>query len=84
MLALFRAFNHLQVFAMGIAKYNQHCRSIVTRYTKEWERTVTRIGRWIDFKNDYKTLGMRVGGLGLPSALSRVFVNFLFCLSPRD
>jgi len=42
---------------MGIAKYNQHCRSIVTRYTKEWERTVTRIGRWIDFKNDYKTLG---------------------------
>ena len=42
---------------MGIAKYNHHCRSIVTRYTKEWERTVTRIGRWIDFKNDYKTLG---------------------------
>lgn len=42
---------------MGIAKYNAHCRSIVTRYTKEWERTVTRIGRWIDFKNDYKTLG---------------------------
>lgn len=65
---------------MGIAKYNQHCRSIVTRYTKEWERTVTRIGRWIDFKNDYKTLGMRVGGLGLPSALSRAPVNFLFCL----
>jgi isoleucyl-tRNA synthetase len=49
-----------QVFAMGIAKYNAHCRSIVTRYTKEWERTVTRIGRWIDFKNDYKTLGASV------------------------
>lgn len=26
------------------------------RYAKEWERTVTRLGRWIDFENDYKTL----------------------------
>ena len=26
------------------------------RYTAEWEKTVTRLGRWIDFKNDYKTM----------------------------
>lgn len=26
------------------------------RYAAEWEQTVTRLGRWIDFKNDYKTL----------------------------
>ncbi|XP_024082697.1 isoleucine--tRNA ligase, cytoplasmic isoform X2 [Cimex lectularius] len=26
------------------------------RYSKEWEKIVNRIGRWIDFKNDYKTL----------------------------
>lgn len=26
------------------------------RYSQEWEKTVKRIGRWIDFKNDYKTL----------------------------
>ncbi len=26
------------------------------RYSSEWEKTVTRLGRWIDFKNDYKTL----------------------------
>ena len=45
-----------QVLAMGIDKYNDTCRSIVTRYTKEWERTVNRLGRWIDFKNDYKTM----------------------------
>ena len=31
-------------------------RSIVQRYTAEWEKTVTRLGRWIDFKNDYKTM----------------------------
>jgi tRNA synthetases class I (I, L, M and V) len=28
----------------------------VQRYTAEWEKTVTRLGRWIDFKNDYKTM----------------------------
>eukprot|EP00775_Hariotina_reticulata_P005282 gene5283-5517_t len=26
------------------------------RYSKEWEVTVKRLGRWIDFENDYKTL----------------------------
>jgi isoleucyl-tRNA synthetase len=45
-----------QVFAMGIDKYNATCRSIVTRYSKEWETTITRLGRWIDFENDYKTM----------------------------
>lgn len=45
-----------QVLEMGIDKYNETCRGIVTRYTKEWETTVTRLGRWIDFENDYKTM----------------------------
>eukprot|EP01018_Ginkgo_biloba_P031750 Gb_05984 [translate_table: standard] len=44
------------VFAMGIDKYNEECRSIVMRYSKEWEKIVNRVGRWIDFQNDYKTL----------------------------
>ncbi|EDQ92788.1 uncharacterized protein MONBRDRAFT_19043 [Monosiga brevicollis MX1] len=41
---------------MGIAKYNEECRSIVMRYADEWRYTVNRLGRWIDFDNDYKTL----------------------------
>eukprot|EP00903_Cladosiphon_okamuranus_P006585 g6433.t1 len=45
-----------QVVEMGIETYNKHCRSIVTRYSKEWERTIKRLGRWIDFENDYKTM----------------------------
>jgi isoleucyl-tRNA synthetase len=45
-----------QVLEMGIDKYNSECRGIVQRYTKEWEKTVTRLGRWIDFENDYKTM----------------------------
>ena len=45
-----------QVLAMGIDQYNATCRSIVTRYTSEWESTITRLGRWIDFRNEYKTM----------------------------
>jgi isoleucyl-tRNA synthetase len=44
------------VMKMGIKAYNDACREIVMRYSKEWEVFVTRMGRWIDFKNDYKTL----------------------------
>ena len=37
-------------------KYNKECRSIVMRYSTEWRRTVERLGRWIDFENDYRTM----------------------------
>jgi isoleucyl-tRNA synthetase len=40
----------------GIDNYNEQCRSIVLRYTEAWRSTVTRLGRWVDFDNDYKTL----------------------------
>ncbi|GMJ10539.1 hypothetical protein like AT4G10320 [Hibiscus trionum] len=48
-----------QILQMGIDKYNEECRSIVTRYVEEWEKIVTRTGRWIDFKNDYKTMDLK-------------------------
>lgn len=44
------------VLKMGIPAYNAECRSIVSRYSSEWEATVRRMARWIDFKNDYKTM----------------------------
>ena len=44
------------VAQLGMKGYNDECRSIVQRYTAEWERTITRIGRWVDFRNDYKTM----------------------------
>lgn len=40
----------------GIANYNRECRNIVLRYTAEWERTVERMGRWVSFKNSYRTM----------------------------
>ncbi|MCB0993847.1 MAG: isoleucine--tRNA ligase [Acidimicrobiales bacterium] len=42
----------------GIDRFNDHCRSSVLRYTKEWERTVTRQARWVDFEHDYKTMDL--------------------------
>ncbi len=42
----------------GIAKFNEACRSIVLRYTKQWEETINRMGRWIDYKNAYKTMDL--------------------------
>lgn len=47
------------VLKMGIDKYNEECRSIVTRYVEEWEKIITRTGRWIDFRNDYKTMDLK-------------------------
>ena len=40
----------------GIANFNEECRKIVLRYTQEWKQHVTRMGRWVDFKNTYRTM----------------------------
>lgn len=46
------------VNGIGIAEYNRRCREIVMRNSLAWEKTITRMGRWIDFKNDYKTMNI--------------------------
>ena len=40
----------------GIAKFNEACRAAVLRYVKEWRTIITRLGRWVDFDHDYKTM----------------------------
>jgi len=42
--------------AFGVDKFNEQCRSMVLRYVGEWRKTVTRMGRWVDFDDDYKTM----------------------------
>ena len=41
---------------LGVKGYNDACRGIVQRYTQEWRSTITRLGRWVDFDHDYKTM----------------------------
>ncbi len=45
-----------EIRALGIDKFNEQCRSMVQTYVAEWRKTVTRMGRWVDFDNDYKTM----------------------------
>ncbi len=45
-----------EIKALGIEKFNEQCRSMVLKYVGEWRKTVTRMGRWVDFDNDYKTM----------------------------
>jgi isoleucyl-tRNA synthetase len=42
--------------AYGIERFNGACRAGVLRFTREWEVTVRRMGRWVDFVRDYKTM----------------------------
>lgn len=40
----------------GIERFNEECRNIVLRYTQEWQKTVERMGRWVDFTETWKTM----------------------------
>lgn len=42
----------------GIEKFNNVCKTDVLKYAKEWREIVDRMGRWVDFDNDYKTMDM--------------------------
>jgi len=43
---------------IGVEKFNEQCRSKVLVYAKEWEKTVRRMGRWVDMENSYKTMDL--------------------------
>lgn len=43
----------------GIAKFNNACQKSVMKYASDWEYYVTRQGRFVDFKNSYKTMDIK-------------------------
>ncbi len=40
----------------GVDRFNEAARSVVQANTENWEALTERIGRWVDFENDYKTM----------------------------
>ncbi|GHU23522.1 isoleucine--tRNA ligase [Spirochaetia bacterium] len=40
----------------GVTAFNEACRASVLRYVSEWRHVITRLGRWVDFDHDYKTM----------------------------
>lgn len=49
---------HKQIEEYGIEKFNNFCRTDVLRYANIWIDMLKRIGRWVDFDNDYKTMDL--------------------------
>jgi isoleucyl-tRNA synthetase len=47
-----------QIAEFGIDRYNAACRAQVEANTENWERVTRRLGRWVDFRNDYKTMDL--------------------------
>ncbi len=45
-----------EIEELGIDKFNDACKASVLKYTSEWRQTITRMGRWVDFDHDYKTM----------------------------
>ena len=43
---------------MGVAEFNERCRSKVLVYVGEWEKVIRRLGRWADMNNAYKTMDL--------------------------
>ncbi|MDR0303225.1 MAG: isoleucine--tRNA ligase [Chitinispirillales bacterium] len=52
----FKVSGKKQIEEMGLSLFNEACRSIVFRYTSQWKDAVERMGRWVDFENQYRTL----------------------------
>jgi isoleucyl-tRNA synthetase len=45
-----------EILERGVDVFNEQCREMVQTYVEEWRKTILRMGRWIDFDNDYKTM----------------------------
>ena len=47
-----------QIETYGVEKFNDFCRTDVLKYSNIWVDMFKRIGRWVDFNNDYKTMNL--------------------------
>ncbi len=45
-----------EIEELGVEKFNNLCRSKVMDYADEWKKIITRLGRWADMDNPYKTM----------------------------
>ncbi len=45
-----------QILEYGVGAFNEACRAMVQATTDDWEIITKRMGRWVDFENDYKTM----------------------------
>ena len=47
-----------EIEKIGVSNFNQACRARVLEFADIWEVMIKRIGRWVEFKNSYKTMDL--------------------------
>lgn len=45
-----------EIETLGVAKFNEICRSKVLEYVDEWKKVMRRFGRWADMEHAYQTM----------------------------
>ena len=43
----------------GIANYNKKCKEVIQSYSGAWQGTFDRVGRFLNYNNEYKTLDLK-------------------------
>ena len=44
------------ILDFGVDQFNESCRALVLRFTAEWKQFIQRVGRWVDWSNQYRTM----------------------------
>ncbi len=47
-----------EIAELGIARFNEACRARVNANTSHWQEVTRRIGRWVDFQKQYRTMDL--------------------------
>ena len=47
-----------EIEELGVARFNEAARALVDHTTEDWYDITRRIGRWVDFDDDYKTMDL--------------------------
>lgn len=47
-----------EIEQFGVDKFNDACKNIVLKYSDDWVSIINRIGRWVDFNRQYKTMDL--------------------------
>ncbi len=45
-----------EIAEIGVDTFNEACRTMVNNITEDWYDITSKMGRWVDFENDYKTM----------------------------
>ena len=51
--------NRRDIEKIGIDKFIDECRKYVSKTSAEWNWYINHIGRWVDMKNDYRTMDLK-------------------------